>query len=259
MQQHSKSIIAGRSILMAACLTLTGHSAASQSINEIKVDELRKKMQMQMQSQYGSLADIDTKAISQQSMNEAISRARILATEEGAFKLHQISKYCQPEIVNLCNGRDINDPMLTVCLAQNQQKLSKQCRTVTSDENLGPPTHGDAYFNDVLIPAKSRYFHDPADRSIGVKLSRPTAYSGLNIKSEISWYDGGNIKSFIPTTSPVQYGNKIFSPGYKLAFFPTGEVKEGVLDSPVNIGGVNFYQGQKIARNTPRSQWYAVP
>ncbi|MDF4421630.1 hypothetical protein P3447_08400 [Vibrio parahaemolyticus] len=224
---------------------------------QAQTEQWQQEIQAQLKKQIGqsmSYAD-NKKYISDERMAELQSQARMLATQDGAFTRHQIGRFCKPEIRAFCSGKDLADPMLGVCLTKHQNNLSPQCKAVTSDGFTGEPTKSDAYHHDVLIPAHSQYFYLPNDRSVGVKLSRPTTLKGLQIMSEISWYDGGSIRSYIPAANPVKYGYLTFSPSQKLVFFPNGKVKQGVLFQSVNIGNQHLPAGVVIHRASPRSPW----
>jgi hypothetical protein len=224
---------------------------------QAQTEQWQQEIQAQLKKQIGQSKSnaSNKKYISEERMEELQSKVRMLATQDGAFTRHQIARFCKPEIRAFCNGKDLADPMLGVCLTRHQDNLSPQCKAVTSDGFTGEPTKGDAYHHDVLIPAHSQYFYLPKDRSIGVKLSRPTSLKGLQIAFEISWYDGGSIRSYTPAANPVKYGYLTFAPSQKLVFFPNGKVKQGVLFQSINIGNQYLPAGVVIHRASPRSPW----
>ncbi|EPR7484075.1 TPA: hypothetical protein ACGSTL_001382 [Vibrio parahaemolyticus] len=231
--------------------------AYSEPATRAQTEHWQQDIQAQLKKQLGeSMSSANSKRyISDERMAELQEQARMLATQDGAFTRHQIGRFCKLEINTFCKGRGVTDPMLGTCLAKHEDQLSPQCKTVTSDGFRGEPTKGDAYYHDVLIPARSQYFYLPNDRSVGVKLYRPTTFKGLQIKTEITWYEGGSIRSYIPAVNPVKYEYLTFAPNKKLVFFPNGKVKQGVLFQSIEIGNQHFPAGVKIYRASPLSQW----
>lgn len=193
--------------------------------------------------------------ISKERMAELQNQAKTLATQDGAFNRHQIGRYCKYEISSFCRNKDLSDPTLGECLINNVENLGPQCKTVTADGFTGEPTKGDLYHHDVLIPARSKFFYLPNIRSIGVRLSRPTTFDRLQIKTEITWYEGGSIRSFIPADNPVKYGSLTFAPSQTLVFFPNGQVKKGVLYESINIDSLHLPAGTEIQRADHHSTW----
>ncbi|MEZ9699749.1 hypothetical protein AB4455_10255 [Vibrio sp. 10N.261.46.E12] len=178
-----------------------------------------------------------------------------LATEDGAFKHHQIGQYCRDEVIILCAGKDLSDPSIAQCLRTKFEKLSKQCRTVMSDGYVAPPTKVDITFHKISIPTGSQHFYIPTDRSIGVRLSHPTNYFGVPIHKNITWYETGNIRSITPFQQPVRYGGILFAPDHPLEFLPNGHVRAGLVYQVENPNSHIFRSGQFIRRQSIKQPW----
>lgn len=193
--------------------------------------------------------------ITAERLDEIKSHVRKLATADGAFKHHQIGQYCRDEVVVLCPGKDLSDPSIGQCLTTKLDRLGKQCRTIMSDGYVAPPTTVDITFHKVPIPRGSQHFYIPTDRSIGVRLSRPTQYFGVPIHKNITWYETGNIRSITPFQQPVRYGDILFAPDYPLEFLPNGHVRAGLIYQVEHPKSQFLRPGQTIRRQSIKQPW----
>ena len=175
----------------------------------------------------------------QEKMTRLRGKAKYLANNQGAFQLHQIKRYCRPELEGICKKKELSDNAV-VCLVKNQKKLSSQCQTVVRNGFQGPPTRVDMVHHNVIIPKGSQYFFIPKDRSLGVALSKVTYYHGIPIMGVITWFDGGNIRSFTPFNTAVNFGTLVLAPNKKITFSPSGKVIKGVLNEDPEKGIQQF-------------------
>lgn len=243
------------SLLLFSHPITSAAAAATTSQTEQWQKDINKQI-LQQRANQEQESNITANSIMPQARLKAITeKIKNLASNDVAFKQHQIHRYCQTEVSTFCSGFNTNDPSLNLCLINNETELSQQCKTVALQNELGEYTKSDMYYHDILIPKNSRFFYVKADKSIGLKLSKQTSIQGLTVKDEISWYAGGNIKSYIPALNPVQFNQVILAPKAKIIFFPNGSVKEGVLFDSFSTQTHNFAAGQVIYRETPRSLW----
>lgn len=234
-------------------------TSAAAAVTTFQTEQWQKDINNQILQQRASQkqgTNITSESIMPQARMKAITdKIKNLASNDEAFKHHQIQRYCQTELSTICHGLNANDPSLNLCLINNESVLSKQCKTVALQNELGEYIKNDMYYHDILIPKNSRFYYVKGDKSIGIKLSKQTSIQGLTVKDEISWYAGGNIKSYTPALNPVQFNQIILAPKAKIIFFPNGSVKEGVLFDSFSTQTHNFAAGQVIYRETPRSLW----
>ena len=229
------------------------NNPALPSLNEewqLKIQEkIRKETAQSMQP------SVKDGYFSEERIHDMRERMRSLVVNDGAFQRHQISKFCQPEIKKYCSTVSLTSPDIRECLLANLANVGSQCRTVVRDRFEGPPTKVDAYLHEVFIPAGSQYYFIPTNRSLGVKLSRTSNYKGVPITGDITWFDGGQIRSYVPFNTAVRYDPFVFSPNEAVYFFPDGSLKQGVLYQPVNIDHQLFQAGALITRETNQSTW----
>lgn len=234
--------------------------ASAAPVTQEQAEQWQQDFQAQLKRQLGPQnTSISPKsAMTPERMAQAIDRVRHFATTEGAFQGHQIRKYCQNEIFQYCPGNHETDLELIQCLTTHSYQFGQQCKVVVNEGFQGEPTITDTTHHDVPIPAGSRYYYISTDRSLGVTLSRPSNYKGINIKGKVTWYSGGSIRSYVPMDTPVRYGILTFAPNEPIMFLPNGKLRQGMLYDNSSIGNQHFKAGQVITRNSDREPWTVV-
>ncbi|HBC3540453.1 TPA: cysteine rich repeat-containing protein [Vibrio parahaemolyticus] len=220
--------------------------------------EILAQVQRQTKAAQDAQPQQSKSTMSQERMNQILGQVRDIATVKGEFQLHQVQRYCQNEISSFCTSSSGDTPHLLKCLIKHKDRASKQCSKVLSDNNRAQPSLADEWRHDILIPAGSTYYVDPVDKSLGVNLSRPTRYMNIPIVGQLSWYEGGSIRSYVPSKTPVQYGQLVFAPNQEITLFPNGQIKRGVLHQPVTIGNLSFNAGQIITRDSDKQPFQSL-
>lgn len=233
-------------------------TAIAAPTQQASADDWQRDIEKQLQKQLKQKQSIEINSVvSPKRMEQLVSKAQQMATTENFFKRNQIGRYCQKEIRAFCSDT-ANNTDLFQCLVNNTNSLSKPCKAVASDNHISKPTLTNTTHHDVLIPAGSRYRYLPHDRSLAVTLSKPSHYKGVPISGVVSWYDGGNIRSFKPYNTPVRYGYLTFVGNETLHFFPSGKVQQGTLYDPIQVGKQFFKHGDTIARDDEKGTWFKV-
>lgn len=247
-------------VLLSASLSLV--STCSYSFSTEQTDDWQKEILAQVQRQSNDVQENQTQqsksTMSQERMDQIIGQVREIATVKGEFQLHQVQRYCQSEISSFCSSSDGNTQHLLKCLIKQKDRVSKQCSRVISDNNRAQPSLADEWRHDILIPAGSTYFVDPVDKSLGVNLSRPSRYMNIPIIGQLSWYEGGAIRSYVPNQTPVQYGQLVFAANQEITLFPSGQIKSGVLSQPIVTQNQSFSAGQIITRDSDKQPFRSL-
>ncbi len=220
--------------------------------------EILSQVQRQTEASNRQQSNQSKSLMSQDRMDQILGQVRDIATVKGQFQFHQVRRFCKPEISTFCSTTDGNPQALLQCLIKHNEQVSKQCANVISDNNRSQPSLADEWRHDILIPAGSTYYVDPVDKSLGVNLSRPSQYMNIPIVGQLTWYEGGSIRSYIPSNTPVQYGQLVFAPGQEISFFPNGQIKRGVLHQSAVVGSERFSAGQIITRDNDKQPFRSI-
>lgn len=209
--------------------------------------EFQNQLTRRFQQQLPKAASNPIKYRSRQ--RELVQQARHFAQVKGAFNEHQIDKYCDSEIHALCDP-SWSRSKIHQCLAQHLEKLSRACNTAVSGGHRTTPILTKITNHGVSIPPGSSYYAETQpERIVGVFLSQPTMLSNIPIKGHITWYESGDIRSFIPDNNAVVFEQIIWAPNEEIIFFPSGKVKMGKVYQDVEFDRESFSAGDLLMRN----------